>query len=243
MPCAFRTFEPPPLWGKHFVPHVQTLTARIQRRSSLARERRLAGLVLVAFVALCAVASAQTTPPKVTLIGDSVADQLEHSPAALSKLRSGFRLDLQTRGCRRLVAKSCTIVGSDGPPPTVLQLISKRARSIGKIVVVDVGYNDTPAQYGQALDRVMRALEDLGVETVVWLTLRDPEHVYRAANKAIRLKRSESPRFVIADWDSYSADHPEWFEADGIHPTALGVVKLGQFIQAALRRATSPKLR
>lgn len=202
------------------------------------RVRRIAGLVVVAFAALCAVAAAQTTPPKVTLIGDSVADQLEHSPVALASLRDGFRLDLQTRGCRRLVAKSCTIVGSDGPPPTVLQVVKKRSRWIGKIVVVDVGYNDTPAHYDHDLDTVMRALQDAGVQTVVWLTLRDPEHVYKAANKAINVKPKEWPQFVLADWDGYSARHPEWFVADGIHPTDLGVVKLGQFIHAALHRAT-----
>jgi hypothetical protein len=219
---------------------VRPLHGVYERRSSLLRVRRIAGSLVIAYAALCAVAAGQTTPPKVTLIGDSVADQLEHSPAALRKLRDGFRLDLQTRGCRRLVAMSCTIVGSDGPPPTVLQLVYKRAHSIGKIVVVDVGYNDTPAHYGQDLDTVMRALDDIGVETVVWLTLRDPEHVYRPANKAIRISRKEWPNVVIADWNRYSAGHPEWFGEDGIHPTALGIVKLGHFIHAALRRATRP---
>ena len=200
---------------------------------------RIVGFVAVAFVALCAVATAQATPPKVTLIGDSVADQLEHSPVGLASLRDGFRLDLQTRGCRRLVAMSCTIGGSDGPPPTALQVVKKRSRWIGKIVVIDVGYNDTAARYGSDLDTVMRALERAGVKTVVWLTLRDPEHVYQASNKAIRTKPKEWPQFVVADWDGYSAGHPEWFVEDGIHPTPLGVAKLGRFIHGALHRATS----
>ena len=218
---------------------VQSLTRRLRTRASLVRVRWTAGLVVVAFAALCAAAGAQTTPPKVTLIGDSVADQLEHSPAALASLGNGFRLDLQTRGCRRLVAMSCTIVGSDGPPPTVLQLVKMRAHRIGKIVVVDVGYNDTAARYDSDLDTVMRALQAAGVKIVVWLTLRDPEHVYKPANRAIRTKPREWPQIVVADWDGYSANHPEWFAEDGIHPTPLGVVKLGKFIHAALQRATS----
>jgi hypothetical protein len=218
---------------------VQTATWRLWKLSNLSRVRRIAGLVVVAFAALCAVASAQAREPKVTLIGDSVADQLEHSPVAMTSLRDGFRLDLQTRGCRRLVAMSCTIAGSDGPPPTALEVVRKRSHWIGKIVVVDVGYNDTPANYDHDLDTVMRALKRAGVRMVVWLTLRDPEHVYQAANKDIRTEPKEWPQFVIADWDGYSADHPEWFVEDGIHPTALGVVELGQFIHAALGRATS----
>ena len=58
---------------------VQTATWRLWKLSNLSRVRRIAGLVVVAFAALCAVASAQAREPKVTLIGDSVADQLEHS--------------------------------------------------------------------------------------------------------------------------------------------------------------------
>ena len=50
----------------------------------------MATFVVAAFAALCAVATAQATPPKVTLIGDSVADQLEHSPVGLASLRDGF---------------------------------------------------------------------------------------------------------------------------------------------------------
>jgi hypothetical protein len=218
---------------------VETLTLHLRERASLVRVRRAAGLVVVALAAFCPVADAQTTQPKVTLIGDSVADQLEHSPAALARLQRSFRLDLQTRGCRRLVVKSCTIVGSDGPPPTVVELVRKRAQRMGKITVIDVGYNDDPGYYGRYLDTVMRALRNAGVQTVVWLTLRDPEHVYQPANWDIRNKTKKWPQLVIADWDGYSADHPEWFREDGIHPTDLGVVKLGQFIHAAVRRATS----
>ena len=135
------------------------------------------------------------------------------------------------------MAPSCTIAGSDGPPPTALQVVKKRSRWIGKFVVVDVGYNDTAANYD--LDVVMRALQKSGVRMVVWLTLRDPDHVYQGSNKAIRTKPKEWPQFVVADWDGYSAGHPEWFVEDGIHPTPRGAAKLGQFIHATLQRARS----
>ena len=198
--------------------------------------RRL-GVLLVAVVALVTFDVAPAAAkPKVTVIGDSVADQMEHNPVALASLNDGFRLNLQTRGCRRLAAPSCTIVGSSGPPATALQVVRRFGKWLGKIVVVDVGYNDTPTHYNHDLDLVMRALKGQGVKTVVWLTLRDPSQVYEAANTDIRVEPKEWPQFVIADWDSYSANHPEWFVADGIHLTSLGAAELGQFIHSVVLR-------
>ena len=199
------------------------------RRSSILV---LAGILLAIGFAVAAAA----TKAKVTLIGDSVADRMERNPVAIAALNGQFRLDLETRGCRRLVSPSCTIQGSSGPPPTVLQLVERLSQNIGKIVVVDVGYNDTPSHYDHDLDAVMRALRKLGVERVVWLTLRDPHHVYQAANADIRREPKEWPGFVIADWDSYSENHPGWFEPDGIHLNHLGAARLGEFIKSVLAR-------
>jgi ribosomal protein L25 (general stress protein Ctc) len=176
--------------------------------------------------------------PKVTLIGDSVADAMEHNPVALASLNDGFRLNLQTRGCRALVTPSCWIADSDGPPPTALAVVKRFGRWIGKIVVVEVGYNDKPASYDRDVDTVMRALQDAGVKTVLWLTMRDPQHAFLVPNTAIRAKPKEWPQFAIADWDRYAAGHADWFEADGFHPTELGATELGRFIHDALHRAT-----
>ena len=199
--------------------------------------RWVALLSALAALVLVGVAGA-ATKPKVTVIGDSVADQMEHNPAALASLNDGYRLNLQTRGCRNLVTPSCAIAGSSGPPPTALQVVNRFGKWLGKIVVVNVGYNDDPALYGHDLDTVMRALQDARVKTVVWLTLRDSQHAYQIINKDIRAAAKTWPQLVIADWDSYSANHPDWFATDGFHPTPLGAANLGRFIHAAIQRAT-----
>jgi hypothetical protein len=191
----------------------------------------IAVLVLVPFGA-----AAAAQKPKVTVIGDSVADRMQRNPVALASLNDGFRLNLQTRGCRSLVTPSCTIAGQDGPPLTALAVVTRFGKWIGRFVVVEVGYNDTPASYGQDLDTVMRVLRRARVKTVVWLTLRDPQHTFEAANDDIRLEPRQWPQLVVADWDRYSAGHADWFLEDGIHPTPLGAAELGQFIHAALER-------
>jgi hypothetical protein len=193
-------------------------------------------LVAVAVLTLSGVAAAHTGAPKVTVIGDSIADKMQRSPVALASLNDGFTLDLQTRGCRRLVSPSCTIVGSSGTPTSVLPLVKSLTHRIGKFVVVAVGYNDTPSHYDHDLDAVMRALQRAHVKSVVWLTLRDPNHRYEASNKDIKVEPKEWPEFVIADWDRYSDHHPDWFESDGLHLTSLGAGKLGQFIHTVLHR-------
>jgi ribosomal protein L25 (general stress protein Ctc) len=177
---------------------------------------------------------------RVTVIGDSVADALEHSPHALATLNSGFRTNLQTRGCRRLRAPSCTIAGSTEPPPTTLQVVRRRGRSLGPIVVVAVGYNGTPEHYDRDLDAVMRGLQHVGVNTVICLTLRDPNRDYEASNEDIKVEPREWPQLGVADWDEYSDGHPMWFQDDGVHVTKLGAAKLGEFIHRALVRHAQP---
>jgi hypothetical protein len=172
----------------------------------------------------------------VTVIGDSVADRMERNPAAIAALNEQFHLDLETRVCRRLVSPSCASRGAGGPPPTVLQLVRTLSQNIGRVVVVDVGYNDWSRRYSHDIDTVMRALQRLRVKTVVWLTLRDPHHAYRLSNLAIRSKPREWPDFVVADWDRYSQGHRNWFEADGLHLTTRGATRLAQFIRSVLAR-------
>ena len=191
--------------------------------------------LLLAVVTLAGVASA-ATQPKVTLIGDSVADSLEHNDQALASLNKGFRVYLQTRGCRRLRAPSCVIEGSSGPAPTTLEVVKKLGPYLGRTVVVNVGYNDTPTRYGRDLDAVMRALAKAGVETVIWLTLRDPNRDYAASNAVIRSEPKEWPQLIVLDWDEYAAGRPTWFRDDGIHLTPLGATKLATFINRGLVR-------
>jgi hypothetical protein len=191
--------------------------------------------VLSAVGALAGAARADQQPPKVTIVGDSVADRMQRNQDALAALTNGFRLNLQTRGCRTLVITGCTIAGSTGPPPTALQVIIRFGRYLGPFVVVEVGYNDDPIRYRRDLDTVMGALTRFHVvHRVIWLTLRDPDGRNTPINRVIEAAPKRWPRLVIADWAAYSAGHVDWFQDDGIHPTPLGATGLGVFIHSEL---------
>jgi hypothetical protein len=186
-------------------------------------------------------AAAGQPAPKVTIIGDSVADRIQRNPDALAALWNGFRINLQTRGCRTLVITGCTIAGQTAPPPSALQVIQRFGRYLGRIVVVEVGYNDDPTRYRPDLDIVMRALVRYRVRTVIWLTLREADTKHAPENRVIEAAPRRWPQLVIADWNAYSADHADWFLEDGIHPTPLGAANLGVFIHTVLARAVGSR--
>ncbi len=197
---------------------------------------RWAACALCTLTTLAGTASAGQTSPKVTIIGDSVADQMQRNPEALAALTDGFRINLQTRGCRTLGITGCTIADQTAPPPTALQVVQRFGRYLGRFVVVEVGYNDDPKRYRLDLDTVMRALARYRVRTVVWLTLRDPDGSHALENRVIETAPRRWPQLEVADWEAYSANHDDWFQEDRIHPTPLGAANLGVFIHAELVR-------
>ena len=205
---------------------------RRRRLPDPARFVRTCTLGLVAAVALLAVASAsasQAAKPRVTVIGDSIAASFNYVPDATRYLGKGLDLRSDAVVCRRLVAASCPFQGST--PPTALDVIGARGRSLGSVVVINVGYNDWSAVYD--VDRVMRALRATGVERVVWVTLREASSnasLYAQSNRRIRAADLRWKNLVVADWNAYSRGRP-WFREDGLHLTVSGAMGLARLLR------------
>ena len=170
----------------------------------------VAGLLLAAGSSGAATSAA----PRVTIVADSVGGVLFWQRDARDELARGIDLRIDIRTCRRLVMEGCVYDGER--PPSALEAIRALGPAVGPLVVVDVGYNDSPAGYGAALDRVMRALLDTGVERVVWVTLRERRPSWAEINDAIRAGARRWPQISVGEWDRESVGHDEWF-ADGIH--------------------------
>jgi hypothetical protein len=205
-------------------------SSRLRLPDAARAAQAVAGLGVVAAVALAAVAPAPagpTTKPRVTVIGDSITASLEYVPAATRYLGTGLDLHADAVVCRRLVAASCAFQGST--PATALELIGVQGRSLGSIVVVNVGYNDWAAVYD--VDRVMRALRAAGVTTAIWVTLRETTANYAQNNARIRAaSRRFGNRLVVADWNAYSRGKP-WFREDGLHLTGSGAMGLARLLR------------
>lgn len=164
----------------------------------------------------------------VTFVGDSVPASIAFVPAAQAKLRRGLRVRLDLEVCRRLVQPSCRFQGQ--APTTALQAVRRYGRSLGKVLVVNVGYNEDPRGYAHGIDRIMRSALDQGAQGVVWVTLRETRGIYHGTNVAIRTAARRWPQLVVADWNAYSSGKP-WFGDDGLHLTNAGASGLAAFLR------------
>ena len=197
---------------------------------------RSAALACLLGVLATAAASepAAAASARVTFVGDSVAASIEYAPGARRVLRNGLRVTLDLRVCRRLVARSCSFQGAT--PPTALEAVRRRGRSLGDVLVVDVGYNEPARGYGQGIDHVMRAALAQGARAVVWVTLRETRPLYHATNVAIKAAAKRWPQLVVADWNAHSRGRP-WFGKDGLHLTPTGASELAAFVRGHVLRA------
>ena len=197
----------------------------------------LLGLVFAALLVATGTSGAATTAaPRVTMVADSVGGVLFWDRDAREDLSRGmdFRIDIRT--CRRLVTEGCVYDG--GRPPSALDAIREIGPALGSVVVIDVGYNDAPEGYGAALDRVMHALLDEGVQRVVWVTLRERRPSWAEINDEIRDGAKRWPQITVGEWDRESTGHDDWF-ADGIHMTADGGAGFARFIRPLVVDACS----
>jgi len=197
--------------------------------------------VLPLLAAPAASARAQTTvkPLRVTLVGDSVPEALEYVSSAEARLARGMALRLNLKVCRRLVQASCSFQGS--APTTALEAVESYGTSLGDVLIVDVGYNESSAGYGARIDEIMRTALRQGVHGVVWVTLRESStsrcvSIYHATNAQIRAAAARWPQLVVADWNSYSDGKP-WFRSDGLHLNPAGALSLATFLRPFVFRA------
>jgi hypothetical protein len=207
------------------------------RKRPVVAGRRLLVLaaVLAAAVALGpAAGSAHAT--KVTFIGDSKAAGIELSARAKRLLARGHDMRRDLKVCRRLVAQSCVYNGHR--PRTALQAIQFYGTSLGRVLVIDVGYNDSSATYRSQLDTVMRAALNRGVKGVVWVNLKTVRSDYRKINRIITRAKSRWARLYVANWNKWSAGKSSWFSSsDGIHLTGAGAVGLVKLVRFWIPRA------
>ncbi len=173
--------------------------------------------------------AARRPAPRVTVIGDSVADGLTLDRPALRVLARGLSVDLETAPCRRLEGVGCPVKGVR--PPSVVALAGVQGRRLGRNVVVAVGYNDFQNTYARFLQDAVRALRRAGVRRVWLLTLRAVHHPYLVMNDDIRKLAQRTPDVYEIDWNRYSRSHPGWFRSDGLHLQPAGATALATLIR------------
>jgi hypothetical protein len=206
---------------------------------TMTRSRSLiTACVVLTFVTTLAGTSAASArkPLPATFVGDSVAASISYTPAAQTVLARGMKVRLDLSVCRRLVTTGCPYQGST--PSNALQAVQSLGRSLGSVLIVYVGYNESAAGYGKGIDRIMRAALRQGARGVVWVTLREERDIYRETNVVIRTAAKRWPQLHVADWNTYSRGRP-WFSSDGLHMGPAGAEGLARFLRPYVLRAAT----
>jgi hypothetical protein len=184
---------------------------------------------VVTFALLAAtVALSGTPPPRVTLLADSVGGVLYWEAGSREELGRRLDLRIEQQTCRKLVEPGCSAYGIDGPE-SALAAVQRLGPELGRIVIVNVGYNDPSEGYAQKLDQVMSALVAAGVEHVIWVTFVEHEGVWAQSNEQIRAAPARWPQLTVADWAPV-AEGQDWF-VDDAHLNWLGAHGYAQFLR------------
>jgi hypothetical protein len=192
--------------------------------------RTIAAVVVAATLAgpAATAPAAPASTPRVTVIGDSVVTAVQYTAQARAVLGQNVEVRFLAAVCRRLVQPSCWYRGTR--PQTALDLIQGAGGSLGATVVVESGYNEYVDQYPSDLDTIMRALGAAGVQTVLWLTLREERTSYATMNTQIRAATERWPQLVVVDWNAASRNRP-WFTGDGLHLDYDGTLGMARLLR------------
>lgn len=111
------------------------------------------------------------------------------------------------------------------------------------LVVVELGYNDSPGSMPARIDAVMAALRARDVGQVLWVTVseRRANYDYATTNAAIRDAAMRWAELEVVDWHAASG-HPEatrWYANDGVHLTTTGNAEFSLWLREHVVGATA----
>lgn len=161
---------------------------------------------------------------RIGLIGDSTLAAIRWTAAYAPLRRWNYTFDAES--CRRTVTVSCH--GSDGYiPANALEVVHRLSGQLGAVLVMMLGANDPTSRFGEGVDAIVAEARAQGIGAVIWLTVHGADD-----KNAILSQRAQQygGYLVVADWAGYSAPHPEWTNADGLHISVAGAPVLSQFI-------------
>jgi hypothetical protein len=141
-------------------------------------------------------------------------------------LGSGLDLDVEPLICRKVAKPGC----GGAAPPSAVDTATQLGARLGRIVIIDVGYNDTTPELAAGIDPLMRVLVANGVTHVIWVNYVEHLGVWTASNAVLADAAARWPQLVVADWNSVALPHPEWF-VDEAHLTPEGGRNLASFLR------------
>jgi hypothetical protein len=109
----------------------------------------------------------------------------------------------------------------------------KKLGQLGDVVIIGAGTNGRIET--SDLIALLNELKDRS--RVVLITAKADRSWIKGSNASIwaAYKLFKGGNVRVADWQTYSAGHREWFYSDGIHPKGAGATAYAQLIRNTLR--------
>jgi lysophospholipase L1-like esterase len=175
----------------------------------------------------------ETTGDDFGLIGDSVGHSI--AGVANSEFRSLTDGKFKTRTIHVLESRCTT--NPSCPGKSGVEAVADLPRDLD-LVVVELGYNDWPASFGNDIDAMMRALAARGTRRVAWVNMADIRRTsgggsfYGPANSALLAARNRWPNLTVLDWNraSNTSERSRCF-ADGVHLTPTGQARFAIWLR------------
>ncbi len=102
------------------------------------------------------------------------------------------------------------------------------------LVVVELGYNDSPSTMPARIDALMQTLRDRGVGRVAWVTVseRRTSTNFAQTNAAIVAAAGRWSEMIVIDWHAASAGSAadRWY-SDNVHLTSSGQAEFGVWLR------------
>lgn len=174
-----------------------------------------------------------TTDLGFAMIGDSVGNSIAHDGGSeFRRITDGTfaSTDIDVVDGRCTTKTVCA--GSTG-----VAAVEDLPRDLD-LVLVELGYNDTPSNFAGDIDAMMAALNARGAKQVVWVNMANirtsnGELFYPQANAALAAAPSKWSNLTVLDWDSFSdgPERPRWF-SDGVHLTTTGQAEFALWLRS-----------
>ena len=205
--------------------------------------RSLLAVIAVVLAAIAGTAgparAAGATPGRVTVIADSVMTAVLWNAKPLSILEHGFSdVDMQVGICRTLTGESCPFDGER--VPDLIDLVQSLGSQIGQTVVVEVGYNDSPATFASSFKQSIQALLAAGVKHIFWVNYHVWQPEFATLDDTVAKLARKVPQVTVVDWQTVSAVQYHWFQGDGIHLLLPGAMALATLVNTTLTETLTP---
>jgi hypothetical protein len=195
-------------------------------------------VLVIVSASLAGSATAAVTPPQVTVIGDSVLTAVQWNPQPLAILQDGLNMRLDIGICRTLTGVSCPFNGSR--VPTLLDVVNNSGPTLGKVVLVEVGYNDNHDTFAQSVEQSITALLHAGVQRILWANLRGFDQHWLDMNAVLTAAARRHPQMTIVDWHAYSLPYWSWFQSDSVHLVLSGAMAMATLFRKSIDQVVDP---